>query len=70
MFESFLSARQYRILLEKKPPKALEGEVSQEVFDKSQVGHDNSELDTLQLNSRHVGLWSRKSKIWLLGQSV
>lgn len=37
LFESFLSARQYRVLQEKKPPKALEGEVSQEVFDKSQA---------------------------------
>lgn len=42
MFESFLSARQYRVLQEKKPPKALEGEVSQEVFDKSQVRNRNS----------------------------
>lgn len=37
VFESFLSSRQYQKLLETKPPKALEGEVSQEVFDKSQV---------------------------------
>lgn len=37
LFESFLSARQYSVLQEKKPPKALEGEVSQEVFDKSQA---------------------------------
>ncbi|KAM0795486.1 putative CAAX prenyl protease [Usnea florida] len=37
LFESFLSARQYSVLQEKKPPKELEGEVSQEVFDKSQA---------------------------------
>ncbi|KAI9739537.1 MAG: hypothetical protein M1834_006253 [Cirrosporium novae-zelandiae] len=35
-FETFLSWRQYKILQEKKPPKTLENEVSQEVFDKSQ----------------------------------
>lgn len=29
--------RQYKVLQQKKPPKVLEGEVSQEVFDKSQV---------------------------------
>ncbi|MCJ1373448.1 hypothetical protein MMC20_004676 [Loxospora ochrophaea] len=37
LFEGFLSLRQYKILQQKKPPKALEGEVSQEVFDKSQA---------------------------------
>ncbi|KZF24588.1 hypothetical protein L228DRAFT_245558, partial [Xylona heveae TC161] len=36
VFESFLSLRQYRVLQQKKPPKTLEGEISQEVFDKSQ----------------------------------
>ncbi|MCJ1455572.1 hypothetical protein MMC28_005927 [Mycoblastus sanguinarius] len=36
-FEVFLSLRQYKILQQTKPPKALEGEVSQEVFDKSQA---------------------------------
>jgi len=37
VFDSFLSLRQYKFLQRTKPPKALEGEVSQEVFDKSQV---------------------------------
>ncbi|KAI9750564.1 MAG: hypothetical protein M4579_006414 [Chaenotheca gracillima] len=37
VFESFLSMRQYKKLQGKKPPKSLEGEVSQEVFDKSQA---------------------------------
>lgn len=37
LFEGFLSLRQYQILQHKKPPKALEGEVTQAVFDKSQV---------------------------------
>lgn len=36
-FEGFLSLRQYQVLQQKKPPKALEDEVSQEVFDKSQA---------------------------------
>ncbi|KAI9814122.1 MAG: hypothetical protein M1832_006010 [Thelocarpon impressellum] len=37
LFEGFLSLRQYQVLRQKKPPKALQGEVSQEVFDKSQA---------------------------------
>lgn len=37
LFESFLSFRQYKVLQRKKPVKALEGEVSQEVYDKSQA---------------------------------
>ncbi|MCJ1292003.1 hypothetical protein MMC34_003553 [Xylographa carneopallida] len=36
-FEGFLSIRQYQILKERKPPRVLESEVSQEVFDKSQA---------------------------------
>ena len=35
--EGFLSYRQYKVLQQKKPPKSLQGEISQEVFDKSQV---------------------------------
>ncbi|KAL9617425.1 MAG: hypothetical protein Q9160_007782 [Pyrenula sp. 1 TL-2023] len=35
-FESFLSFRQYKILQQKKPPKVLEDEISQEKFDESQ----------------------------------
>jgi len=38
LFESYLSLRQYRVLQAKKPPKSLEGIVSQEDYDKSQVG--------------------------------
>lgn len=37
ILEEFLSFRQYKILQRTKPPKVLEAEVSQEVFDKSQV---------------------------------
>jgi STE24 endopeptidase len=35
-FETFLSLRQYRVLQAKKPPKSLQGAVSQEDFDKAQ----------------------------------
>ncbi|KAK3325533.1 peptidase family M48-domain-containing protein [Apodospora peruviana] len=37
LFESFLGYRQYRVLQRTKPPKVLEQEVSQEVYDKSQA---------------------------------
>ncbi|KAK1754520.1 CAAX prenyl protease 1 [Echria macrotheca] len=37
VFEGFLGLRQYRVLQKTKPPKVLELEVTQEVFDKSQA---------------------------------
>ena len=37
VFEEFLAFRQFKVLQRKKPPKTLEGEVSQETFDKSQA---------------------------------
>ena len=37
LFEGFLGLRQYRVLQKTKPPKVLELEVSQDVFDKSQA---------------------------------
>ncbi|KAK3684977.1 peptidase family M48-domain-containing protein [Podospora appendiculata] len=37
LFEGFLGIRQYRVLQQTKPPKVLELEVSQEVYDKSQA---------------------------------
>ena len=37
VFERFLSLRQYGVLRHTKPPKVLEGEISQDVFDKSQA---------------------------------
>jgi STE24 endopeptidase len=37
LFESYLSLRQYKVLQATKPPKSLEGTVSQEDYDKSQV---------------------------------
>ncbi|KAI0122982.1 CAAX prenyl protease [Xylariales sp. AK1849] len=36
LFEEFLSLRQYQVLKKTKPPKVLEAEVSQDVYDKSQ----------------------------------
>lgn len=39
LFEGFLSLRQYQVLKQKNLPKVLSKEVSQEVFDKSQVWH-------------------------------
>jgi len=37
LFEGFLGLRQYRVLQKTKPPKVLELEVTQDVFDKSQA---------------------------------
>ncbi|EXJ79374.1 STE24 endopeptidase [Capronia epimyces CBS 606.96] len=37
VLEGFLSLRQYRVLQRKKPPKTLEDEISQDVYDKSQA---------------------------------
>ncbi|KAG7002118.1 CAAX prenyl protease 1 [Physcia stellaris] len=37
IFEGYLSLRQYKVLQQTKPPKALSGEVTQDVFDKSQA---------------------------------
>lgn len=37
LFEGFLSLRQYKVLQQTRPPKVLENEVTQEIFDKSQA---------------------------------
>jgi len=37
LFETFLSLRQYRVLQNKKPPRVLADEITQETFDKSQA---------------------------------
>lgn len=37
LFETFLSIRQHSKLQETRPPKALQGAVSQEDYDKAQV---------------------------------
>lgn len=42
LFEGFLSLRQYQVLKQTSPPKVIKNEVSQEVFDKSQVIHPTS----------------------------
>jgi hypothetical protein len=42
LFEGFLGFRQYQLLKKTKPPKVLEHEVSQEVYDKSQVRHPSA----------------------------
>jgi STE24 endopeptidase len=37
VLEGLLSLRQYKVLQKTKPPKTLEDEISQDVFDQSQV---------------------------------
>lgn len=58
VLEGLLSLRQYKVLQKKKPPKTLEDEISQDVFDQSQVratahSHDVS-LDTDLVHYRHM----------------
>jgi predicted transcriptional regulator len=55
-FEGFLSLRQYQVLKQTKPPKVLKNEVSQEVFDKSQVWKPNNSILKLKADvfSRHM----------------
>ena len=61
VFENLLASRQYTVLQQKTPPKALEGEVSQEVFDKSQV---RSMLQTMYfLCSLFSGIWPSQGKV-------
>jgi len=48
VFEGFLSLRQYQVLKKTKPPKVLEQEVTQEVYDKSQVGLCRPILGTMR----------------------
>lgn len=43
LFEGFLSLRQYQVLKKTAPPQVLKQEVSQEVYDKSQVCDTHSE---------------------------
>ena len=54
--EGLLSLRQYSYLQRKKPPKTLEDEISQEVFDKSQVRTYHVEYRVrLTVLFRHTG---------------
>ena len=64
--EGLLSLRQYKVLQRTKPPKALQEEISQETFDKSQVYQpnlyglcqtDNSGIRTGKVQVRSL-LWS------------
>lgn len=72
VFESFLSLRQYRVLQLKKPPKSLEGEVSQEVFDKSQAyGRAKAELGLVtsllgQVQSYAIIYYDVLPKLWTI----
>ena len=64
LFETFLSFRQYKVLQQTKPPKTLETEVSQEVFDKSQVRISLlQDLCFSELISIDLGVWTCKSTI-------
>jgi hypothetical protein len=62
LFEGFLSLRQYQVLKQTRPPKALAGEVSQEVFDKSQVIHSFGILRRRHLTL--LGIWTSESEVW------
>jgi hypothetical protein len=56
LFEGFLSLRQYQVLKQTRPPKVLQNEVSQEVFDKSQV--DGSLILSARQMLTKIGLWT------------
>jgi len=62
LFEGFLSLRQYQVLKQTRPPKALAGEVSQEVFDKSQVIYALRILRDQHLTL--LGIWTSESEVW------
>jgi hypothetical protein len=44
VLENLLSLRQYSVLQRTKPPKVLDGEISQKVFDESQVREFDSDF--------------------------
>lgn len=68
ILEGFLSFRQYKVLQRTKPPKVLENEVSQKVFDQSQVSRDDYiaivKIAGLIFLPFSIGVWSRKSQVW------
>lgn len=72
VFESLLSLRQYQILKQTKPPKVLEGEVSQEVFDKSQAyGRAKAKFGTWsgiysQIQNYSVIYYDLLPKLWAI----
>lgn len=56
--EGFLSLRQYQVLKKTKPPKVLEHEISQEVFDKSQAyGRAKAKFEFIN------GVWNQLQNI-------
>ena len=63
--EGLLLLRQYQVLQKKKPPKTLEDEISQEVFDKSQVRYPGTPI-TQVLILTFTGIWPCKSQVRLL----
>lgn len=71
-FEGFLSYRQYGVLRQTKPPKSLEGEVSQEVFDKSQAyGRARSKFGAVsslygQIQNYGIIYYDVLPKLWAL----
>ncbi|KAI1338972.1 peptidase family M48-domain-containing protein [Xylariaceae sp. FL0016] len=64
-FEEFLSFRQFQVLKYKKPPKVLEQEVSQEVYDKSQAyGRAKAKFGFIK------GLWGQVQNIAFIHYDV
>ena len=61
LFEGFLSLRQYQVLKQTRPPKVLQNEVSQEVFDKSQVRMYL--IRWIHKILTRTVLWTRQSKV-------
>lgn len=45
--DNYISWRQYRVLCQTKVPKALEAEIDQKTYDKSQVGSHYQEMFSL-----------------------
>lgn len=68
LFEGFLSLRQYQVLKQTRPPKVLRNEVSQEVFDKSQV--QRSLILSVRQTLTEIGLWTSQSEVWSCQRSL
>jgi hypothetical protein len=65
LLENWLALRQYRVLQGTKVPKQLQNEVDQATFDKSQVCSCILHLHLCPSNHPILGIWSRKSQVWL-----
>jgi hypothetical protein len=70
LFEGFLSLRQYRVLKQTRPPKVLQNEVSQDVFDKSQVGSAPNHIHGGILTRTRRMDEQRQSTHWLAVSTV